>query len=173
MADVTIKYKDSVIAEMDSNGVTTANTSGCYCEGNIVVEYTPNVRTYEITLTKKSGWTTLTTLDADVLAHMNDADLTVTLEKLGAYEYVYYAVPYMIAKNAQLCISAGYPMYGIAVRVSGENGANAPFCYYKPNDSTTDVSLGKPRFRLNGNNYLAMPADGFFAAGTYRLTFNW
>ena len=37
--DVTIKYKDTVIAEMSGSGQKTLTTGGKYCEGNIVVQY--------------------------------------------------------------------------------------------------------------------------------------
>lgn len=40
MADVNIKYKGSNIATMDASGSKTMLTSGKYCEGDIVVEYT-------------------------------------------------------------------------------------------------------------------------------------
>lgn len=40
MANVTVKYKGAAIATMDSSGTKTMKTSGKYCEGDIVVEYT-------------------------------------------------------------------------------------------------------------------------------------
>lgn len=39
MADVTIKYKGSAIAEMSVSGTKTLGTSGKYCEGDVVVTY--------------------------------------------------------------------------------------------------------------------------------------
>ena len=40
MADVTVKYKDSTIAEIGSDGGTkTLKTSGKYCEGDIEITY--------------------------------------------------------------------------------------------------------------------------------------
>lgn len=39
MADVTIKYKDNVIAEMDSSATKTLTTGGTYCEDDINVTY--------------------------------------------------------------------------------------------------------------------------------------
>ena len=72
MADVTIKYKESTIAEMSGTSTKTLKTGGTYCEGDITVNYAPRSKTYEITLAESSGWTLLTALDADVLAHIND-----------------------------------------------------------------------------------------------------
>ena len=40
MADVNIKYKGTSIATIDASGSKTLQTSGKYCEGDIVVEYT-------------------------------------------------------------------------------------------------------------------------------------
>ena len=39
MADVTLTYKGSTIAEMNATGSKTLKTSGKYCEGDIVVSY--------------------------------------------------------------------------------------------------------------------------------------
>lgn len=39
MADVTVKYKDTAIAELSDSGTKTLKTSGKYCEGDVVVEY--------------------------------------------------------------------------------------------------------------------------------------
>ena len=39
MADVTLTYKGSTIAEMDATGSKTLKTSGKYCEGDIGVNY--------------------------------------------------------------------------------------------------------------------------------------
>ena len=43
MADVSIKYKGSAIAELSASGTKTLKTSGKYCEGDVTVLYTkPN-----------------------------------------------------------------------------------------------------------------------------------
>lgn len=39
MADVTINYKGSKIAELSASGTKTLKTSGTYCEGDISVNY--------------------------------------------------------------------------------------------------------------------------------------
>ena len=39
MADVTLTYKGSTIAEMSNSGTKTLKTSGKYCEGDIGVSY--------------------------------------------------------------------------------------------------------------------------------------
>lgn len=40
MTDVSIKYKGSAIANMSASGSKTLKTSGKYCEGDVVVQYT-------------------------------------------------------------------------------------------------------------------------------------
>lgn len=59
MADVTIWYEGSTIAELNASGTKTLSTSGKYCEGDIVVEYakpeaeaeeTANVKRWDITV---------------------------------------------------------------------------------------------------------------------------
>ena len=39
MADVTVKYKDTAIAEMTESGTKTLKTAGKYCDADISVEY--------------------------------------------------------------------------------------------------------------------------------------
>ena len=39
MADVTVKYKDTAIAELSDSGTKTLKTAGKYCEGDVIVEY--------------------------------------------------------------------------------------------------------------------------------------
>lgn len=42
MAEVTVKYKGNIIAEMSAESTKTLKTSGKYCEGDISVIYTPS-----------------------------------------------------------------------------------------------------------------------------------
>ena len=55
MADVTIKYKSSTIAEMSGTATKTLKTAGTYCEGDITVECTPSsdaqYRKWNVTIT--------------------------------------------------------------------------------------------------------------------------
>lgn len=57
MADVTIKYKDSSIANLADSGYKTLKTAGTYCEDDIVVEYIAretglsNAKRWDVTLT--------------------------------------------------------------------------------------------------------------------------
>ena len=42
MSDVTVKYKGTIIAELDEEGTAKIETSGLYCEDDITVNYTPS-----------------------------------------------------------------------------------------------------------------------------------
>lgn len=57
MADVTVKYKDTAIAELSDSGTKTLKTSGKYCEGDVVVEYAkPAGGKVEMFSSSASGW---------------------------------------------------------------------------------------------------------------------
>lgn len=190
MADVTVKYKGSTIAEMSAEGTKTLNTSGKYCEGDITVGYVPpagsggdsgggetvNCKIYNITLTKKSGWVELVTLDADVLAHINDPLFTAVLAISDGYTNVNYSGSCFMATNTPFANSngtSGYPIYGYSHRQSSSsNSVNAIF--YPPNNTGTSTSLGGlGAFRVSGSKYYLQPSDGYVRAGNYRLIFTW
>lgn len=185
MADVSIKYKSNVIAEMSEEGTKTLKTSGCYCEGDIEVAYSPsssggggstetNHRIYEITLAKASGWVLLTKLDDDVLTHINDASFAVSLTPISSYVYEFYAGSIYIASNTPWGYSGSYPAYGLASREASATSCQTHYIYYPPNNTGTNTGIGGGgMFRIDGSNYYLMPGDGFIKGGTYRLVFTW
>lgn len=173
MADVTIKYSGSQIAELNGTGSKTMQTSGKYCAGDIAVEYAPRSKTYEITLAKASGWVLLTALDADVLEHINDASLVVMFANVDSYEFLGYSVSMAIAGNTQIAQQGSYPVYGVIQRQAGETSNATGAIYYPANKSDSSITLGVGMFRVDGNKYYIRPWDGFVRTGTYRLTFTW
>lgn len=175
MADVTIKYKGSTIAEMSGTATKTLNTAGTYCEDDIAVEYAPRMKSYEITLAKSSGWVLLTTLDDEVLAHINDPNLIVSLKMAGDFEYVYYAGNTYIVGNTVIGYSGSTVLaYGMSNRTGSATSTSAHLIYYPANKTDTSTSLGgSGMFRLNGDKYYLRPGDGYVYPGTYRLTFTW
>ena len=62
MADVTVKYNGSTIAELNAEGSKTLKTSGKYCENNIDIAYIPK-------LIADSGFLSLTTIDVTIGAN--------------------------------------------------------------------------------------------------------
>ena len=143
--------------------------------GNIITGIMPmNVKMYEITLTKSSGWVLLTTLDNEVLEHINDINLTVSLFKTS--EFITdetYALTGALASNNPVGTTGTYPIYGLANRQTSSSYI-AQAIYYPPNKTDTSVGLGGlAMFRINGSSYYIRPGDGFIQSGTYRLTFTW
>lgn len=56
MADVTIKYKDTPIAELSESGTKVLATGGKYCEDDITVEYAKPSGNAEMFSSAASGW---------------------------------------------------------------------------------------------------------------------
>lgn len=176
MADVSIFYKDSVSSEMDGAGSKTVKTAGLYCEGDIVVAYTPRIRTYEITLPKSSGWVLLTALDEDVLAHIDDDNFIATLTNTSPYEYEWYAGETYFVTNRQAGIHLQtHTVYGWGNRMHDET-TTASGVILRPaknREKTTSISSELGAFALVDGQYFIKPGDGFIKAGVYRLTFTW
>jgi hypothetical protein len=173
MADVTINYNGSKIAEF-SGGSKTVETAGMYCEGDIEVNYSPNSKTYEITLTKASGWILLTTLDSEVVSHINDASLAVSLVNTSAYGYDKNTLSMCIVSNTPWGKQGNYSTYGFSGVVASETSTTVSQSYYAPNKTDTSTSIGGGgMFRISGNQYYFRPGGYYTRAGTYKLTFTW
>lgn len=182
MADVTIKYKGSTIAEMSGDGTKTLNTKGTYCEDNITVtyeaaDYAPiesNHKSYEITLSKKSGWVELVTLDSEVLEHINDSTFVASIYKISDYAYQSNSSFHCIAGNVPVGKQSSYSVYGTAARCSGETTTITGQVYYPANNTGTSTSTGGcGAFRVAGGKYYWNNISYYVGAGTYRLTFTW
>lgn len=174
MSDVTIKYNGAQIAELNGTGSKTLQTSGKYCAGDIAVEYAPRSKKYEITLAKASGWVLLTTLDSEVLGHISDETLMVSLVNLSPYAYEYYAGDMYISGNKPIGYSSNYPMYGYSNRESAPTTAVTQPIFYPANYTGTSTNIGGYGiFRVDSGKYYIQPSNGFIKAGRYRLMFTW
>lgn len=174
MADVSISYKGNTIATMDNTGSKTLQTAGTYCEGDISVSYAPRSRTYEITLQKSSGDVLLLELDDDVLTHINEPGMVVSLLNVSGYKFESYSVALLIVSNTPFAMYGESPVYGITVRQANATATTIGRVTCPANN--TDVNIANINiawFRLDGRNYYVTPADGFIRYGTYRLTFAW
>lgn len=133
-----------------------------------------NTKTYEITLTKASGWVLLTTLDDEVAAHMSDTTLTVSLVNISPYAYEYFAGDIYMVGNKPIGYTNTYPFYGYSNRENSETSAITQPIYYPANYTGTSTGIGGYGiFRLDGSKYYIQPSNGFIKAGKYRLTFAW
>lgn len=133
-----------------------------------------NTKNYEITLTKSSGWVLLTALDDDVIEHINDASLVVSLVRISPYTYERYIGSTFICSNTPWGYNGSYPSYGFAGTISSETACQANHIYYPPNNTGTSTALGgRGAFRISGKNYYVNHISYYVATGTYRLTFTW
>lgn len=180
MAGVKIAYSGTLIAEMDAQGIKTLHTSGKYCKDNIQVAYDPpsggggRSRSYDITLAQASGWVMLTALDADVLAHINDPGLIVTLRRMSGHEYAFYAGTVFTCGNSQVGTHGDQPVYGIASRMTSETVTSSGLMLSPANNTERPrVAEGMGEFQVQDGAYYIRPGDGFIAAGDWRLVFNW
>ena len=175
MADVTVSYKGSVIAELDgANKVKRLKTSGCYCDDHIDISYTPNSRTYEITLSKAYNWVLLTALDADVLEHINDEKLVVTLVNTNPHEFVSYAGNMYMAFNKTIGNFNGTTLYGVSNReYSATNMSFNGITLPANNTESIEDNASFGGFKVSDGKYYVRPGDGYIRAGNYKLTFTW
>lgn len=174
MADVRIDYKGNTIAELDSPGSKTLKTGGFYCDSDIMMAYAPRSRTYEITLTKSSGWVLLTELDEDVLAHINDPGLIVTLRCTDEYSYDFYAGTCYTVGNNQIGTHSAGPIYGIGNRKTSETVTSSGSIFAPANNSVKSAVSGSfATFAVVDGKYYIEPGNGFINAGKWRLVFVW
>lgn len=176
MADVSIKYKDNVIAEMNESESKTLNTSGCYCEGDITVEHAPRSRSYKITLPKSIDWVLLTTLDQDVIEHIEDDSLVVTFINTDDYEFDGTAARRACyATNTAIGLYANkYPVYGNHIWQSTETAVANQSCYYPAKNTAKTLSIGGVGgFRYEDGKYYVSGFQAGISAGTWQLTFTW
>lgn len=160
---------DTVTPETLAKGATAHDASGNKITGTLKA----NIKTYEITLAKASGWVLLTTLDSEVLEHINDESLVVTLLSIGTYEHLSYAVNMAMTTNTQHGAQGNYPAYGVSVRQTNATAAVGQQIFYPANKTDTSTSLGNAAFRVTSGKYYFRPSDGYVRACTYRLTFTW
>lgn len=162
--------QDDIEPEHVQSGIRFHDRTGESKTGTMV----SNTKSYELTLAKSSGWVLLTTLDDEVVAHINDRSLVVTLKLLDDYVYDYYCGNTYLVGNTPIGYVNGYPAYGMATRVIKETTVQVSQIFYPANKTDTNISIGgHGMFRLDGNKYYLRPGNGYVYPGTYRLTFTW
>jgi hypothetical protein len=166
MADVSIKYKDSTIAELNGTGSKTMTTAGTYCEGDIVVDYTPHFKTYYVTIPTAvaAQYVTLVTGDADVAAHYADEHAMVTVRK--------------VTNNSSLGTSIivhtnhAFPaVYGFYMNFNVATNGTATI----PQNLYTDME-GVPYARCTADGEIKVMAQRMqnnFGGADYIVTFSW
>ena len=131
-----------------------------------------NTKTYTVTLSKVGGWVFLTTLDAEVLEHINDDTLTVSFVRMSEYTYEYYTTSMAFCCNAIVGYRNGSPQYGVANRIQTE-AVDDSLPSMTPAYNTDSARPEFGGFRIDGSNYYYRAGDGYVHSGTFRLTFTW
>ena len=168
LVDLTM---DSVTPDKLAAGVTAHDKSGNKITGTM----SANFKIYDITLAHVGGWVLLTALDSEVLAHINDSSLVVTLTNMSPYEYVQFTVSCYIAMNIPFAYVSGYGVYGLTNRQNSTT-SNSVFPSYMPANNTkiSDATLmGNANFRITDGKYYFRPDEYGVRPGNYRLTFCW
>ena len=180
MANVTVKYKGSTIAEMSEEGTKTLKTSRKYCEGDIAVNYTPPAapsvpcKVYDITLAKSYDWVLIQTLEAEVLEHIHDPSFRVLLAISDPYAYEWYSGACYYCGNTPFSMQGDRPIYGYSNRQQTETVISMDGIYYPVDYTGTDMSIGgRGAFRIDGSKLYMKPSDGYIRGGNYRLVFTW
>lgn len=133
-----------------------------------------NSKAYEITLPKTYNWVLLTVLDADVLEHINDDSLVVSLVNLTPTLAEYYSGSIYIVTNKVIGNYNGTNLYGVSSRrYSATNTAFNGNTRPANNTDSSEDNATFGNFRIADGKYYVRPGDGYIDAGTYKLTFAW
>lgn len=135
-----------------------------------------NVYSTTVTIaTHSSTNVSLCTLPDDVYAHKDDSSFTVTLINTTPEAILQYDEYYVTASNdSNLPKQGTYPVYGIILRKTGATKVGNNPCYYPPNSSNNNTSLGGyGKIWMSGKNLMYKSNDYYFGAGTYRILISW
>lgn len=175
MADVTVKYKGSTIAELSESGKKTMKTAGTYCEGDIEVSYTakevPQVRSkvFEVNIPTAvaAQYVTLVTGDPDVAAHYADDSAMVTIKKMTNNTSNGASV---ISHGNHQC---GNATWGSYINFNGTSNAAATIGVAL-NSTTAYTSTPHARADANGNiKAYAVRQQNNFGGANYLVIFSW
>lgn len=176
MENLTVKYKDEIIADLPNGGACILRTAEKYMEDDITVEYSPRYRSYELTFSSEVSQAGtpvfLVDLDEEVAAHINDLGMQVSMYRTSVPDrnYVIYMV---FSGNAKLTYQ-----YNVQFGASYGLSASTPHAarpVFRPANSTLTASVdgnGSSFANVNGKYYLIVQT-GRILDGTYILTFYW
>lgn len=174
MADVTIKYKGSAIAELSDSGKKTMKTAGTYCEGDIEVNYTarevPQVRSkvFEVNVPTAvaAQYTTVVSGDPDVAAHYADDNAVVVIRKMTNNTTNGTAV--ICHSNHKFGVDYGF-FQNFNGTSNGTAGIGVPV-----NSTASATSTPHARIDSSGNiKAYAVRQQNNFGGASYHITFSW
>lgn len=174
MADVTVKYKGSTIAEMSEESTKTLKTSGKYCEDDITVSYVPPTSGASTGTFKVFNFTsaaavaqqdvTVVSGDPDVAAHYTDENALVTVRKVSN-------------NNTRGVLHIMNGNRGVAEKYGIYSNYNLSAVNSAPTASPLTVaSLSAVGVRCNANGDIivhCMSTTNNFGGADYIITFSW
>ena len=177
MADVDISYKGDTIAQMNTDGTKTLRTGGCYCEGDVVITYTPRtddrLRHWDVAVTGEIVSNRVTILQDDWLkAHRADANLCVAIIPKFTIEHsatVHQQGLYLATNSSLVKDSAGntYKSMGCYMHTNGN-----PIVRMRKNNLTVDSGLDVGDLQITAAGELRAVSYGTYVvpAGEYCVT---
>lgn len=176
MSEVTVKYKDEVIADLPNGGACILRTANKYCEDDVSVEYAPRHKSYELTFsstTSQAGTPLyLVDLEGEVLEHINDLALQVSFYRTEV-STISKIVHMVFCGNSMLSYQ-----YNISTGASYGLSAASPSSVkivFRRADSTLarNVDGNGCAFLIKDGKYYLLVTNGSIVNGTYNLTFSW
>lgn len=188
MAEVTIKYKDSTIAEFNESGSKTLGTKGKYCEGDIVVNYIrpdvaegdgtgdeevvqANYKQFSFTSASAvaAKYTTVVSGDPDVAEHYADSTALVTIRKIK--DTLENGLTFIMSGN--MAVMGKYGLYGNyngSSSVSSSAGINFPLASAEGVSSTEIHAIAT----ANGDiKVFCLRTQNNFGGAEYDIRFSW
>ena len=175
MADVTIKYNENIIAEMDSSGNKVLKTGGKYVANNIFVEYQKSTTTETNSFTTSVTFDTrlrngvVMTLPENVLAHKDDANFVMMYQYQGDTLVNYRSYAGMVGNRK---VIYNQDIYGTYI-YSNQRG-EILYPINSTDSNFTIESAYKIKFYItDGKLYIAEDIGAGLDVGTYQFTFSW
>lgn len=181
--DIFVDYVQEGGGGITPTGTKSITANGTYdvtafasAEVNVPPVGASNVYSTTVTIaTHSSTNVSLCTLPDDVYAHKDDSSFTVTLINTTPEAVLQYDEYYVTASNnSNLPKQGTYPVYGIMLRKTGATTVGNNPCYYPPNSSNNNISLGGyGKIWMSGKNLMYKSNSYYFGAGTYRILVSW
>ena len=173
---VTIGYKGSTIAEMETAGSKILKTGGCYCEGDVVVTYTPGTvtddrfRRWDITTTGDfASAKTYLVQDSWLAEHREDAGLCVAIVPKFAIanDSTRGQLGIFLGVNETWAV-IGTTEYKTVSAYNNRNGSIAP--RMRTFGLTKASDIGDVGIEADGRLYVIATAAASLAPGDYCVT---
>ena len=173
MADVTIKYNGSSVAEINGTGSKTLKTSGKYCEGDIFIDYVAkeaglaNGKRWDITLTAglpSSGYNLTLVTDNWLKENRANPNLCVVVMPKFTIKGDTHIQGVFLNTNMPLMQVQEVDQYSLSAYKHSNNNISARMRKYKLTNANDMGDLG---INTSGTLYAVAYGDYDFAVGDY------